>query len=122
MTTQEIIRALHRLQVETGSLACLGCAHENSCSTKGCAVIRAAVTHLEKPETVAAEQDASVAHGRWIVDKEGYGERIVHCSVCGKRSAENRYTSMEHGYSIECCYAIITDFYPSCGAKMDKEE
>lgn len=64
---------------------------------------------------------APVVHGKWIVDKEGYGERIVHCSVCGKRSAENRYTSMEHGYSIECCYAIITDFCPNCGAKMDKE-
>ena len=42
MTNQEIIRALRRLQVEIGSLACLGCAHENSCSTKGCAIIRAA--------------------------------------------------------------------------------
>lgn len=61
MTTQEIIRALRGLQVETGSLACLGCAHENSCSTKGCAVIRAAMESLEWTQTAGdciSRQDA----------------------------------------------------------------
>lgn len=61
MTIQEIIHALRRLQVETGSLACLGCTHENSCSTKGCAVIRAAMESLEGTQTAGdciSRQDA----------------------------------------------------------------
>ena len=49
MTTQEIIRALRRLQVETGSLACLGCGHENSCSTKGCVILRQAAETMDIP-------------------------------------------------------------------------
>lgn len=78
MTTQKIIRALRRLQVETGSLACLGCGHENSCSTKGCAILRQAAEELEQQgmelegmrsaanslkmhlEKVTAERDAAV--------------------------------------------------------------
>ena len=40
MTNEELIQALARLKVQTGSLACLGCGYENSCSTRGCAVLR----------------------------------------------------------------------------------
>ena len=47
MNQEEILKALHRLKAETGSLACLGCGHENSCSTRGCAVIRAVIEILE---------------------------------------------------------------------------
>ena len=42
MNDTELIRALGRLKVETGSLACLGCGHEHSCSVHGCAILRAA--------------------------------------------------------------------------------
>lgn len=48
---EEILKALRSLKVETGSLACLGCGHENSCSIKGCAVIRAAIEALEGMQT-----------------------------------------------------------------------
>lgn len=61
MTIQEIIRALRRLQVETGSLACLGCAHENSCSTKGCAILRQAAEVLEQ-QSVEVEGMRSAAN------------------------------------------------------------
>lgn len=47
MFIQEIIKALHSMQVETGSLVCLGCSHENNCSTHGCAIMRAAADRLE---------------------------------------------------------------------------
>ncbi|OUO97611.1 hypothetical protein B5F36_15385, partial [Anaerofilum sp. An201] len=47
MNKEEILKALRRLKVEIGSLACLGCGHENSCSTRGCAVIRAVIEILE---------------------------------------------------------------------------
>lgn len=51
MEVEKILKAMRHLKVETGSLACLGCGHENSCSTKGCAVIRAAIEALESMQT-----------------------------------------------------------------------
>lgn len=42
MTTNDLLEALARLRVETGSLACIGCGHEHNCSTKGCRVLREA--------------------------------------------------------------------------------
>lgn len=46
MTDQELIRALNRLKVETGSLACLGCGREHNCGIHGCAIIREAAGRL----------------------------------------------------------------------------
>lgn len=48
MSREELLRALRRLAVETGSLACLGCGYEHNCSIHGCAVIREAVEVLEE--------------------------------------------------------------------------
>lgn len=36
MKREELIQALDRLKVQTGSLACLGCGYEHNCATKGC--------------------------------------------------------------------------------------
>lgn len=47
MDYQSTMRALKGLMVETGSLACLGCGYEHSCSTHGCAILRNAVEHME---------------------------------------------------------------------------
>lgn len=44
--TQDLIRALEGLAVETGSLACLGCGREASCSVHGCAILRSAARAL----------------------------------------------------------------------------
>lgn len=49
MKKQELIKALKHLKVQTGSLACLGCGYEHSCSYKGCAIIRKAIAKLEIP-------------------------------------------------------------------------
>ena len=46
----ELIQALNRLKVQTGSLACLGCGYEHNCSTKGCRIMREAVEQLGKKE------------------------------------------------------------------------
>lgn len=46
MTMNELITALQRLKVETGSIACLGCGHEHSCGIHGCAIIREAAEKL----------------------------------------------------------------------------
>lgn len=74
MTIQEIIRALRGLQVETGSLACLGCAHENSCSTKGCVILRQASEALEQlptPEPLTPAQVKDMDYDKVWID---YGE------------------------------------------------
>lgn len=47
MTTEEILKALARLRVETGSLACLGCGYEHNCSVHGCQLLREAAAQLE---------------------------------------------------------------------------
>lgn len=47
MTTNKLIKALQRLKVETGSIACLGCGHEHNCGIHGCAIIREATEQLD---------------------------------------------------------------------------
>ena len=51
MTKNELIAALKRLKVETGSLVCLGCGYEHNCGIHGCAILRAAVDALEAMDT-----------------------------------------------------------------------
>ena len=48
MQREELIQALRRLKVQTGSLACLGCGHEHNCSIHGCVIILAAIEALEE--------------------------------------------------------------------------
>lgn len=50
MKFDELSRALRRLKVETGSLVCLGCGHEHSCSVRGCAIIRSASDVMEQQQ------------------------------------------------------------------------
>lgn len=61
MTNAELVAALRKLSVETGSLACLGCGHEHSCGTRGCALMRQAADALENTtrhvEALQAEFD-----------------------------------------------------------------
>ena len=46
MDNKELIDAVRRLSVETGSLACLGCGWEHNCSIPGCAILRAVIAEL----------------------------------------------------------------------------
>ena len=62
MKTDELIMALQKLKVQTGSLACLGCGHEHNCGVHGCALIREAVTKL-------------IEQNGWINPKERLPER-----------------------------------------------
>lgn len=51
MRDHELINALRRLKVETGSLACLGCGHEHNCGVSGCAVMREAADRIANMNT-----------------------------------------------------------------------
>ena len=59
MKNEEIVKWLRSMKVETGSLLCLGCCYENSCSIHGCAVMRAAADAMENHQT---ENDALRRH------------------------------------------------------------
>ena len=56
MNTTDLIKALSKLKVETGSLACFGCVHKDQCSIHGCTILKAAVEKLSGMEWI----DASV--------------------------------------------------------------
>ena len=47
MNRGQLIHGLRQLKVQTGSLVCMGCRHEDNCGIKGCALIRAAIEQLE---------------------------------------------------------------------------
>ena len=48
MKTQEIIKALRRMAVNTGTLNCLGCGYEHNCRIHGCRVLREAADRLDE--------------------------------------------------------------------------
>lgn len=50
MANEELIQALDRLKMQTGSLACLGCGYEYSCTERGCRILREAVEQLRSKE------------------------------------------------------------------------
>lgn len=51
MRDHELINALRRLKVETGSLACMGCGHEHNCGVHGCAIMREAADRIANQNT-----------------------------------------------------------------------
>ena len=57
MRDSELVSAIRRLKVETGSLACMGCEHEHNCGVSGCAVMREAADRIANQSThIAALQ------------------------------------------------------------------
>lgn len=60
-TRRELLKALGRLSVETGSLACLGCGWEHDCGAQGCAILRGVKAELEEEAARAEEAEAALA-------------------------------------------------------------
>lgn len=48
MTDLQLLDALRRLKVETGSLACFGCGYEHDCTMQGCRIIREASARIQE--------------------------------------------------------------------------
>ena len=48
MGDRELIAALRRLKVETGSLVCVGCGYEHGCGIHWCAILRKTIAMLER--------------------------------------------------------------------------
>ena len=71
MRDQELVNALRRLKVETGSLACPGCGQEHNCGIPGCAIMQAAADRLDNQSThiAALQKEIENLRGqvpRWI--------------------------------------------------------
>ena len=71
MRDQELVNAIRRLKVETGSLACMGCGHEHNCGVSGCAVMREAADRIANQSTniAALQQEIEKLRAqmpRWI--------------------------------------------------------
>lgn len=62
MSDRELIAALRRLKVETGSLVCVGCGYEHNCGIHGCAILRKTIVRLE--QTLAEDRPSSVMEYR----------------------------------------------------------
>lgn len=62
MKIEELITALRRLKVETGSLPCLGCGYEHGCSLHGCVIINEALERITMlKEHFSEESDLKMA-------------------------------------------------------------
>ena len=66
MRDQELVNAIRRLKVETGSLACMGCGHEHNCGVSGCAVMREADDRIANQSThiAALQQEIEKLRGQ----------------------------------------------------------
>lgn len=62
MRDEDLLAALRRLNVQTGSLACLGCGREHNCGIHGCAILREAIAFVEKK--LAEDKSRSVMEYR----------------------------------------------------------
>ena len=76
MKREELIQALSRLKVQTGSLACLGCGCERNCVTKGCRILREAAEQLSAPviktqESVIKTQESVIKTRAEILEAAG---------------------------------------------------
>ncbi len=120
MRDQELVSAIRRLKVETGSLACMGCGHEHNCGVSGCAVMREAAdrianqsTHvaalqqeieklrgqnkqLREAAALVAKESAELLERRWIpVEERLPEERVLVNVVWVNRVPETYYKKIK---------------------------
>lgn len=86
----ELVKALKRLQIETGSLACLGCGHEHACSEHGCAILRAAEKELGRLNafyiSVTSLPDCNTCGNKICGYKPKWGQSIrINCPLWRER-------------------------------------
>ena len=108
MTTNDLLEALARLRVETGSLACLGCGHEHNCSTHGCAILRAAADLIKRLTAenakAEAERDALLPYAK------EYG-----CETCKNEKA--CFVQTREGVTVSCVKCPVPDTCPCSQCK-----
>ena len=84
MTISDLIKALQRLKVETGSIACLGCGHENNCGIHGCAIIREAAEKLGDFNAVFDEDTVVRLDGQCLKVEPGRLRELAEADKAGR--------------------------------------
>ena len=83
MRDQELVNAIRRLKVETGSLACMGCGREHNCGVSGCAIMR------EAADRIANQSNHIAALQQEIEKLRGQNEQLREAAaLVAKESAE----------------------------------
>lgn len=108
MTTNDILQALARLRVETGSLACLGCGREHNCSTHGCAILRAAADLIER--LTAENAKAEAERNALLPYAKEYG-----CETCKNEKA--CFVQTREGVTVSCVKCPVPDTCPCSQCK-----
>lgn len=108
MTTNDLLEALARLRVETGSLACLGCGREHNCSTHGCAILRAAADLIER--LTAENAKAEAERNALLPYAKEYG-----CETCKNEKA--CFVQTREGVTVLCVKCPVPDTCPCSQCK-----
>ena len=108
MTTNDLLEALARLRVETGSLACLGCGREHNCSTHGCAILRAAADLIER--LTAENAKAKAERNALLPYAKEYG-----CETCKNEKA--CFVQTREGVTVSCVKCPVPDTCPCSQCK-----
>lgn len=94
MKNKDLIRALRRMKVETGSLVCFDCGYEHSCSVRGCAIINETIARLQKIETGRKITREYLEHYRSSIPRKAFIEimKLIAGEVqeCTEKEAEER--------------------------------
>lgn len=89
MTTDDLLRALEILRVQTGSLACLGCGYEHNCGVHGCTILREAGKMLSEQDEELNLTRANAGHYKEERDRAvGQLRKLADCSTCRKEVPE----------------------------------
>ena len=66
MKDKDLVNAIRRLKMETGSLACMGCGHTRNCGVSGCAIMREAAGRIANQRThiAALQQEIEKLRGQ----------------------------------------------------------
>ena len=116
MEVKELVKALKNLQVQTGSLACLGCGHEHGCGMHGCAILRDSANLLESMQEeldrVKAERDAAVSALTDMVNE--YRRETSGTDFCGLCEYDLPPAG-ENGQMAECPGFYRDDCFKWCG-------
>ena len=97
MTTNKLIKALQRLKVETGSIACLGCGHEHNCGIHGCTIIWEATEKLGDFNAVFNEDTIVRLAGRCLKVEPGRLRELAEADKAGRLVVLPEPPKMEGG-------------------------
>lgn len=109
MKDKDLVNAIRRLKVETGSLACMGCGHARNCGVSGCAIMREAAGRIANQRThIAALQQE-------IEKLRGQNEQLREAAaLVTKESAElleRRWIPVEERLPEDCSDVLVVAYW-----------